>query len=98
MTENVGLVMELSDQTELSDLRKQLSAQEKVLEERYADIAILGQEIAARSQKITDLEDQLKAVQQERDRFAERVNALEHSMSWKVTAPLRKLSLALRRS
>ena len=95
---------------ETQSLRKLLSEQEETLSERYTDIAALGLEIEtlrterekARAegqslqQEVAALKEQLSAAKHQCDQFADRVHALEHSTSWKLTAPLRKASLKLR--
>lgn len=97
---------------EAPDLRKLLLEQEETLSERYTDIATLGLEIQAKTkendtlraerevtqEEIALLKEQLSAATHQRDQFAERVQALEHSTSWKVTAPLRKASLKFQRA
>lgn len=109
---------------ELSSLKKSLGAaqaerqklqllaaeQEESLAERYADIAVLGNELqtkAAEAEKAAAerealrqeneaLQQRLNEAEQLRDMHAERIQALEHSTSWRVTAPLRKVSLAVK--
>ncbi|WP_291730912.1 hypothetical protein [Leisingera sp. F5] len=97
---------------ETIDLRKLLLEQEETLSERYTDIATLGLEIQAitketdtlraereaTQKEIALLKEQLSAATHQRDQFAERVQALEHSTSWKVTAPLRQASQKLKRA
>lgn len=97
-------------ETERQKLQQLTSEQEDSLAERYKDIAVLGNELQAKieetqtvseerdalRQEIEALKRQLGEVEQQRDMHAERVQALEHSTSWRVTAPLRKVSLAVK--
>lgn len=95
---------------ESEKLRKLTIEQENTLAERYKDIAVLGNELqtkATEAQKISEERDTLRQevealkrklseAEQLRDMHAERIRALEHSTSWRITAPLRKVSLAVK--
>ncbi|MEN8741830.1 MAG: hypothetical protein ABF308_18955 [Phaeobacter gallaeciensis] len=92
------------------ELQKKATEQQDSLSERYHDIAILGLELQAKTdeteklakeqaafkQEIEDLKHTLTETERVRDLHMERIRALETSSSWRVTAPLRKASLAIK--
>lgn len=92
------------------ELQKRAAERKDSLSERYNDIAILGLELQAKTdeteklakdqaafkQEIEDLKRALRETEQVRDFHMERIRALETSSSWRVTAPLRKVSLAIK--
>ncbi len=76
--------------TEIKDLRLRLAEVEEVRQQRE-------DALGARETEIEDLKRRLAETEEARNVYAERVGALEHSTSWRVTAPLRKVSLNLKR-
>ncbi|MFW8595917.1 hypothetical protein [Cribrihabitans neustonicus] len=99
----------LSEQEEaLAERYSDIAALGLEIQENTKEIAALRAERDASRQEAAALKEQLKelaalkeqltAAQEQRDAFAERVRALEHSTSWKVTAPLRKAVLTLKRA
>lgn len=97
---------------EQAKLRLLASQQEESLGERFTDIATLGLElenlgkerdeaqaqVAAQAAEIEELKRRLHDSEQDRNWQADRVHALEDSTSWRVTAPLRRVSASLKRS
>lgn len=92
-------------QAERDQLQQLLASQEATLGQRYRDIAALTralEESQNAAQQLRDrqaaLEQQLATAQELHQQQAARIAALENSTSWRLTAPLRRLSRAINRS
>lgn len=90
------------------DLTDRAEADERQNNERFNDIAILGLELQAKEEELQEarahdkgqietLRQILHETQTQRDEARQRVDDLERSSSWRITSPLRRASLMVRR-
>lgn len=83
---------------QLSESAKELLASQQRVIPRDADLQKRFQELATMTRLVQELEDRIEAERQHRERVEYDNLALQASHSWRLTAPIRKITRLLRRT
>lgn len=90
-----------SDGDDKQDLKRRIKSLERsvsVLEEEFiVKLRDIGEELTNQARNVSEMRDEMRHLEQERNQLADHVQALLRSKSWRLTAPLRWIySLLLR--
>ena len=89
---NISPVFRLLDKTMDEAVGQRLSVQEQKISAQEQKISVQEQKISAQEQKISVQEQKISAQEQKISAQEQRINALLLSSSWRLTAPIRKIS------